>query len=72
MRHPCKTFFTESELKHPLKRYLRPYPQLTDLPLVGCGNFVRLVNALPARKEIPFTILDHRTGKVGLVGVNLR
>jgi len=43
-----------------------------DEPIDGVETFVRLVNALPAGQEIPFTILDHRTGEIGLVGMTLR
>jgi len=43
-----------------------------DEPIDGVETFVRLVNTLPAAQEIPFTILDHRTGEIGLVGVTLR
>ncbi len=43
-----------------------------DEPIDGVETFVRLVNALPAGQEIPFTILDHRTGEIGLVGITLK
>jgi serine protease Do len=43
-----------------------------DEPIDGVDTFIRLVNALPAGQEIPFTILDHRTGEIGLVGVTLK
>ncbi|HEX9157542.1 MAG TPA: trypsin-like peptidase domain-containing protein [Syntrophales bacterium] len=43
-----------------------------DRAIEGVDTFVRLVNALPAGQEIPFTILDHRNGEIGLVGVTLR
>jgi serine protease Do len=43
-----------------------------DEPIDGVDTFVRLVTALPAGKEIPFTILDHRTGEIGLVGITLK
>jgi serine protease Do len=43
-----------------------------DEPIEGVDTFVRLVNALPAGQEIPFTVLDHRDGEIGAVGVTLR
>ena len=43
-----------------------------DQPIEGIDAFVRLVNALPAAQEIPFTVLDHRDGEIGAVGVTLR
>ncbi len=43
-----------------------------DETIDGVDTFVRLVNALPSGREIPFTILDHRTGEIGLVGVTLK
>ena len=43
-----------------------------DQPIEGVDAFVRLVNALPAAQEIPFTVLDHRDGQIGAVGVTLR
>jgi serine protease Do len=43
-----------------------------DEPIDGVETFVRLVNALPAGREIPFTVLDHRDGEIGAVGVTLR
>jgi serine protease Do len=45
---------------------------IADEPIDGVDTFVRLVTALPAGKEIPFTVLDHRTGEIGVVGVTLR
>jgi serine protease Do len=43
-----------------------------DRAIDGVDTFVRLVNALPAGQEIPFTVLDHRDGDIGAVGVTLR
>jgi S1-C subfamily serine protease len=43
-----------------------------DQAIEGVDTFVRLVNALPAAQEIPFTVLDHRDGEIGAVGVTLR
>ena len=43
-----------------------------DRAIEGVDTFVRLVNALPAAQEIPFTVLDHRDGEIGAVGVTLR
>ena len=45
---------------------------IADEPIDGVEIFVRLVSALPAGQEIPFTILDHRTGEIGSVGVTLK
>ena len=45
---------------------------IADEPIEGVDTFVRLVSALPAGQEIPFTVLDHRTGEIGNVGVILR
>jgi serine protease Do len=45
---------------------------IADEPIDGVETFVRLVSALPTGQEIPFTILDHRTGEIGAVGVSLR
>jgi serine protease Do len=43
-----------------------------DEAIDGVDTFVRFVNALPAGQEIPFTVLDHRDGEMGDVGVTLR
>ena len=43
-----------------------------DETIEGVDTFVRLVNVLPAGQEIPFTVLDHRDGEIGAVGVTLR
>jgi S1-C subfamily serine protease len=43
-----------------------------DRAIEGVDTFVRLVNALPAGQEIPFTVLDHRDGEIGAIGVTLR
>jgi serine protease Do len=43
-----------------------------DEAIDGVDTFVRFVNALPAGQEIPFTVLDHRDGEMGVVGVTLR
>jgi serine protease Do len=43
-----------------------------DETIEGVDTFVRLVNALPGGQEIPFTVLDHRTGEIGIVGLTLR
>jgi serine protease Do len=43
-----------------------------DAPIEGVDAFVRLVNALPAGQEIPFTVLDHRDGEIGAVGVTIK
>ncbi len=43
-----------------------------DEKIDGADGFTRLVAALPGAKEIPFTVLDHRTGEIGIVGVTLK
>jgi serine protease Do len=43
-----------------------------DEPIEGVDTFVRLVNALPAGQEIPFTVLDHRDGEIAAVGVTFK
>jgi serine protease Do len=43
-----------------------------DQAIEGVDTFVRFITALPAGQEIPFTVLDHRDGEVGAVGVTLR
>jgi serine protease Do len=43
-----------------------------DQAIEGVDTFVRLVTALPGGQEIPFTVLDHRDGEIGAVGVTLR
>jgi serine protease Do len=43
-----------------------------DQAIEGVDGFVRLVTALPAGQEIPFTVLDHRDGEIGAVGVTLK
>jgi serine protease Do len=43
-----------------------------DAPIEGVDAFVRLVNALPAGQEIPFTVLDHRDGEIGVIGVTIK
>jgi Do/DeqQ family serine protease len=45
---------------------------IADEPIDGVDTFVRLITALPAGQEIPFTVLDHRTGEIGIVGVTLK
>jgi serine protease Do len=45
---------------------------IADEPIEGVDTFVRLVTALPAGQEIPFTVLDHRDGEIGAVGVTLK
>jgi serine protease Do len=43
-----------------------------DQAIEGVDGFVRLITALPAGQEIPFTVLDHRDGEIGAVGVTLK
>ena len=43
-----------------------------DQAIEGVDEFVRLVTALPAGQEIPFTVLDHRDGEIGAIGVTLK
>jgi len=45
---------------------------IADEPIEGVDTFVRLVSTLPAGQEILFTVLDHRTGEMGNVGMILR
>jgi hypothetical protein len=45
---------------------------IADEPIDGGEIFVRLVSALPAGQEIPFTILDHRNGEIGIIGLTVK
>jgi serine protease Do len=43
-----------------------------DQPIDGVDTFIQLVNSLPTGRKITLTVLDHRTGEIGSVGVTIR
>lgn len=41
-------------------------------PISGVDSFDQLISAVPPGSRIRITVLDHRTGKVGEIGINLK